>query len=268
MFFVPTRAHHGEHCAVRSLRQQQSGAAGRTVAGAAFASSVTRTGARADGRSCLDSDKRCHARKSRVRSCGAERDGGHNRHLDEHRHGDAHLLVRCAGLGLGRNRSGRSVLVRVSSGRDVPLSLRDSSGDGRKGCRPLTFMSIARIHQPAFRRTQSCASSLPSSSFSLLPRRRASRAPATRARRRSTARSAEDLAFHQLEDQVIDVARSLQLVDCANIGMIERCQHAASVCGSASADRGCRKRWRDVPAPIAACRAACIRRQRGSPVFR
>ena len=148
-----TRAHHGEHCAGRSLRQQQSGAAGRTVAVAgARASSVTRTGARADGRSCLDSDQRCHARKSRVHSCGAERDGGHNRHLDEHRHGHAHLLVRCAGLGLGRNCSGRSVLVRVSSGRDVPVSLRDSSGDGRKGRRPLTFMSIARIHQPAFQK--------------------------------------------------------------------------------------------------------------------
>ena len=34
MFFGTTRAHHGEHCAGRSLRQQQSGAAGRTVAGA------------------------------------------------------------------------------------------------------------------------------------------------------------------------------------------------------------------------------------------
>jgi hypothetical protein len=150
-----TRAHHGDHCAGRSLRQRQSGAAGRTVAVAgAFASSVTRTGARAAGRSCLDSDQRCHARKSRVQSWGAERDGGHNRHLDEHRHGDAHLLVRCAGMGLGRNRSGRSVLVRVSSGRDVPLSLRDSSGDGRKGRRPLTFMSTYAFINRLFRRTQ------------------------------------------------------------------------------------------------------------------
>ena len=57
--------------------------------------------------------------------------------MDEYGFGRAHVDVECEWLGLRDYLARPAILVHLSGGRDVSVSLRDSSWDDRNGRRPL-----------------------------------------------------------------------------------------------------------------------------------
>ena len=58
--------------------------------------------------------------------------------MDEYGFGRAHVDVECERLGFRDYLARPAIFVHLSDGRDVSVSLRDSSGDDRNGRRPLT----------------------------------------------------------------------------------------------------------------------------------
>src|SRR4029078_11780502 len=85
-----------------------------------------------------DHSTRCRkARAPRVRSGRFDGHDRHDRDLDQHRHGRAHIHSQYERLELRNRHAGRSFFVYVPDAWHVCLSLRDSPGNDRYRRRPL-----------------------------------------------------------------------------------------------------------------------------------